>query len=185
MAELRFEHGGTEVSIAAERTGRGWHLRLPDGAEYVVEANERSGTSLAFTAAKMGLDGALGQERILAVPVAQIGQGVAVSWKGRVYHFRHAGRDRTATPAQDASGAITAPTGGVVADLLVVEGQPVEAFEQIAVIEAMKVMTPIEAPRAGIVGRIFVTRGQRIEQGAKLVHIEQPPPAMPGEATKP
>ncbi len=68
---------------------------------------------------------------------------------------------------------MTAPTGGVVADVLVAKGQPVEAFEQIAVIEAMKVMTPVEAPRAGVVAKLFVTRGQRIEQGAEVAKLER------------
>jgi len=60
----------------------------------------------------------------------------------------------------------------VVADLLVTVGQEVEVYQPVAVIEAMKVMTPIDALIAGRVAELFVERGQRIEQGAAIARIE-------------
>ena len=47
------------------------------------------------------------------------------------------------------SGSVTSPASGVVADILVEVGQEVQADQQLAVVEAMKVMTPIESPLSG------------------------------------
>ena len=181
MTDLDFEHNGTEERMTAERTEDGWRIRLPNRAAYEISAcaTERSVTTLISAA--VDRDGVRGPDRRVSMPYARVGQGVALSWKGRVYHFQPVVRGRASAPRAGKSGRATAPAGGVVAEVLVVEGQEVQAYEQIAIIEAMKVMTPVEAPWAGAVGKLFVVRGQRIEQGAEVAQIEPPAAGKPDE----
>jgi acetyl-CoA carboxylase biotin carboxyl carrier protein len=51
-------------------------------------------------------------------------------------------------------------------------GQQVVKGEAILIIEAMKVMNPIEAPVAGKIGAILIENGQPVEYGQPLVVIE-------------
>lgn len=57
------------------------------------------------------------------------------------------------------------------AEPLVRPGDPVVPGQQLAIIEAMKVMTPVEADRGGWVSEIFVEDGQSVEFGTELIAI--------------
>ena len=54
----------------------------------------------------------------------------------------------------------------------VAEGDSVSDGTQIAILEAMKTMNPVEADRAGIVRAIVVEDGEAVEAGALLFVIE-------------
>ena len=60
---------------------------------------------------------------------------------------------------------------GVLADLLVTEGEMVTANQPLAVIEAMKVMTTLEAPFAGRIRKVYVQKAQRVEHDAPVVEV--------------
>ncbi len=107
MTELRFEHNGTEVVITAERTERGWRVRLPGGTTYEVGGVASDGPAgavgaagcerVAFSAAALDGEGARGPERRLSLPSVQSGQTIGLSWRGRTYLFgprRATGRQR-------------------------------------------------------------------------------------------
>jgi pyruvate carboxylase subunit B len=64
---------------------------------------------------------------------------------------------------------------GSVADVLVKEGDSVQAYQPMAVVEAMKVLATLEAPIAGEVARIHVSKGDRVDHGALLIEIRQIP----------
>ncbi|WP_248958974.1 acetyl-CoA carboxylase biotin carboxyl carrier protein [Sphaerisporangium perillae] len=51
------------------------------------------------------------------------------------------------------------------------EGDLVEAGQQVAILEAMKLMTPVEADRAGRVALILVSDGTRVEYGTPLIAL--------------
>jgi biotin carboxyl carrier protein len=68
--------------------------------------------------------------------------------------------------------AATAPMPGVLVSVAVSPGDEVEAGQQVAVIESMKMQTEIKAPRAGVVDRVPVAVGDSFEQGASLVTLE-------------
>jgi acetyl-CoA carboxylase biotin carboxyl carrier protein len=53
----------------------------------------------------------------------------------------------------------------------VTEDQPVRAGQQIAIVEAMKLMLPVEADRAGRVARILAADGDFVEYGTPLMSI--------------
>ena len=83
-----------------------------------------------------------------------------------------------ANPA-DHQGAVTSPMVGTVytapepgAADFVSEGDMVKAGQTLFIVEAMKVMNPINAPSAGKVTKILVQNAQPIEFGEALAIIE-------------
>jgi len=87
--------------------------------------------------------------------------------------------NRAATPtrahrrkAQDqAEGEIGAPMPGVIASVLVAEGQAVTQGEALVAIEAMKMQTRISAPRDGRVKALHVKPGDAVDAKDLLVEI--------------
>lgn len=53
----------------------------------------------------------------------------------------------------------------------VAEGDPVQPGQQIAIVEAMKLMLPVEATRAGRVIRILKSDGEPVEYGEPLLEL--------------
>jgi acetyl-CoA carboxylase biotin carboxyl carrier protein len=54
----------------------------------------------------------------------------------------------------------------------VAEGDVIVAGQQVGIVEAMKLMTPVEADRAGRVVEILVTDGTSVEYGQPLIMVE-------------
>lgn len=177
--DLRFQFMGTDLLLAAERTARGWRVRLPGGSEYEVgvkRADEREITVVA-SASRPGTEPVL--ERVFSVPYARVDGTVVICWKGQSYRFSQPLPIPVGAAAGRPSGGVTSPAAGVVVDVLVEVGQAVLVDQQLAVVEAMKVMTPIESPLSGRVRQVFVTRGQRIEEGAPVAQIDAQETALP------
>jgi len=172
LEELQFTIDNEPLTIRAECNSDSIEVEISAGASYALSAVRSDESSVTFTAAAIGPDGSRGPSRRLELPYAEIRDTILFSWQGNVYRVaRNRGVAAAASPAQS-SGSVSAPTGGVVADLLVTVGQEVEVYQPVAVIESMKVMTPIDALIAGRVAELFVERGQRIEQGAAIARIE-------------
>lgn len=66
---------------------------------------------------------------------------------------------------------IKAPMPGLVVDVPVVQGQDVEAGDNIVILESMKMENELKAPRAGRVERIHVSAGDSVDQNETLVVI--------------
>ncbi|MDQ3646006.1 MAG: carbamoyl phosphate synthase, partial [Actinomycetota bacterium] len=77
-----------------------------------------------------------------------------------------------ATRAGGGAGDLVAPMHGTIVKVMVSEGAQVEAGDTIAVLEAMKMETPIAAPRAGTVKELFVTAGETVEAGTTVALVE-------------
>ncbi|MGD8819647.1 MAG: hypothetical protein PVF67_06015, partial [Anaerolineae bacterium] len=75
---------------------------------------------------------------------------------------------------QAVAGAVTSPMTGVLLEILVGEGDQVEAGEGVAILEAMKTENVIRAPGSGIVQRIQATPGQTLRMDDVIMHIEVP-----------
>ncbi|MBA3053541.1 MAG: urea carboxylase [Sphingomonadales bacterium] len=67
---------------------------------------------------------------------------------------------------------VEAPFGGVLWSWAVAEGAQVQAGDTIAIIEAMKMESPVHASVAGIVRKLFVAERQPVTPGAALLAIE-------------
>ena len=61
---------------------------------------------------------------------------------------------------------------GVVLQVLVAEGDRVEARQPLAVLEAMKMETPVLCPFDATIRRIHVAEGERVVAGAVLVELD-------------
>lgn len=77
----------------------------------------------------------------------------------------------TATPVAAGSGDQCAQMGGVVAGILVKEGQSVSEGERIVELEAMKMKVPVMASMSGKVSRILVAVGEAVTAGQPLITL--------------
>ncbi|RME77180.1 MAG: biotin/lipoyl-binding protein [Chloroflexi bacterium] len=66
---------------------------------------------------------------------------------------------------------IKAPMPGVVVEVPVSPGQPVEAGDVVVIFESMKMQNELKAPRTGQVHAVRVSPGDRVDQNAILVTI--------------
>jgi biotin carboxyl carrier protein len=77
------------------------------------------------------------------------------------------------TPSSDNSHtAITAPIPGVITALSVQPGASVRAGQEVCVLEAMKMKSPIRAPRAGTIKAVRVAVGQQVKHKEALMEYE-------------
>ena len=79
-------------------------------------------------------------------------------------------REPGSTPEQ---AALTAPMPGTVIRVLVEPGAHVTARQQLVVLEAMKMETPLVAPYDATVKAVHVAEGDRVAGGALLVELEE------------
>jgi acetyl/propionyl-CoA carboxylase alpha subunit len=66
---------------------------------------------------------------------------------------------------------IKAPMPGVVVELPVGEGQPVETGDIVVVLESMKMQNEFKSPRNGVVHNVRVEVGDRVDQNQIMVTI--------------
>lgn len=71
-----------------------------------------------------------------------------------------------------AGGIVRAPMPGLVLDVLVEEGDEVEAEQGLLVLEAMKMENELKAPSGGVVGAVHVKNGVSVDKEALLIEIE-------------
>ncbi len=75
-------------------------------------------------------------------------------------------------PRASSPGDVTTTMPGTVVEVLVKEGEHVEAGAPLLIAEAMKMETEIRAPISGTVTAIHVEKGARVNPDETLVHIE-------------
>jgi biotin carboxyl carrier protein len=76
-----------------------------------------------------------------------------------------------ATAAAGGGHAILSPMPGVVFKLRVAVGQQVAKDEELIVLEAMKMESPLHAPSAGTVAAIMVKEGDSVNEGQVLIQL--------------
>jgi len=161
---LLFQHGDGLITLDVDVDGDGWRVRLPDGSTHRITADRQPGDILRI------VDG----DRTFTVPFARTDRGPDIGFGGASYEFTPAaGTRKSGGGARKAAGSLTAPMGGIVADVLVATGQSVDAYTPLVIVEAMKVYATIEAPFAGTVLSVAVKKGDRVELGQQLVDLEK------------
>lgn len=78
-----------------------------------------------------------------------------------------------AIDAPEGSDLIEAPFGGSVWKLMVAEGDEVKAGDIIAVIEAMKMESPLESPYDGTIAALYIRERQSLEPGAPMLALRR------------
>jgi glutaconyl-CoA/methylmalonyl-CoA decarboxylase subunit gamma len=76
-----------------------------------------------------------------------------------------------AAPAPAGAGSVLSPMAGQVMKIKVAVGAAVSANQEVIVLEAMKMETPIYAPAAGTVKAISVKEGEAVAEGQALLTI--------------
>jgi len=78
---------------------------------------------------------------------------------------------RSGLGADSGEVIIKAPMPGVVVEVLVRPGQPVEPGDVVVILESMKMQNELKSPRAGQVHAVRVTAGDKVDPSTILVTI--------------
>jgi biotin carboxyl carrier protein len=163
--KLAFQYNEGLTVLDAEQTADGVRVRFGDGAEQTFAAKRLADGTVQMTLTENG------SERVLRIPVARTERGIEAAWNGQTYVLTPTTERRARQTQTVSSGALKAPMVGVVADVLVTEGQSVEAYQPLLTVEAMKVVATLEAPFAGTVSRLSAAKGQRVAHGELLAEV--------------
>jgi 3-methylcrotonyl-CoA carboxylase alpha subunit len=168
--ELRLRHAGRVVTVRLTTDRERGQATVDERAHRI----ER----LAVGPCTVGPGGARVHEIAVDVDgtthralVARTRDRVLVSLAGRVHAFETGAADRDARAAGTRSGRVVAPMPGKVVQVLVAEGDVVEAGAPVVVLEAMKMETTLTAEVAGRVVRVVASSGGIVDGGALLVEI--------------
>jgi 3-methylcrotonyl-CoA carboxylase alpha subunit len=149
-------HGHYSVSLVPENTGFSITLVPPvaSGGQWQVEVD---GTRRSLDIVVHGRQVSLSSPRLrrsvrfLSLEDAYLGPASGGKNAGNVIHAR---------------------MPGLITDVLVREGDVVEAGQAAVVMEAMKLIHNLPAPVAGTVKTVFVVPGDKVEDGKLLIEIE-------------
>jgi propionyl-CoA carboxylase alpha chain len=74
--------------------------------------------------------------------------------------------------APDTSGQITAPMPGLLVSVAVAAGDAVEAGDELAVLEAMKMENALRAERNGVIAKVHFKAGDSVEVDQVIMEME-------------
>ncbi len=160
--EVVLRVGADAVDLAVAREGDEWVVRAGPGEQRLRLTPLEPGTFLLTS----------GGRSYLVHAAAHGGRG-ALHVDGRTLEYRverRAGAGRRGSGAED----LSAPMPGVVAQVLVREGDRVTPGQALVIVEAMKMEHVIRAPRAGVVRALRVRQGAQVEGGAVVAEIGPP-----------
>jgi len=190
--KLAFLWGETVIALEVERNGAGWNVVLPDASHHriavvrttddfiqIEERIESRANLSPLPSSLLSDDHIQIEERsepqllthVIRVPFATLEDGVHLSSGGRTFRFQAYSARTASTKSKASSGVLSAPMTGIVVDLMVEVGDRVEAYQALAVIEAMKIMSTLEAPFAGTVKAIHSQIKQQVTHGAPVIEI--------------
>ena len=159
---LAFQHRGARLDVLA-RGGAGRYRIELDGREVQVE-----GARLSDDALSLRMDGKGRRFRVAPGPgLVEIHDGVRRLSLRPLPAYRH-------EPAGQEAGddRVRAPMPGRVVAMRVAVGDRVEAGQELAVLEAMKMELALKAPREGTIGELRAGTGEFVEADAVLVVLE-------------
>ncbi len=162
------------MSVVLSRDGQDLAAEVtPNGEGYVVsiDGREHRVEGVFGAAMRVRID-----DRPIEAAVRRQGLDLVVQLEGRTYVYRT--RDpraprvtRRGGGADQARGELHAPMPGLVVEIMVEEGEVVEAGQPIVVVEAMKMQNALTAPLAGRVAAVRGAAGSSVESGALLLTI--------------
>jgi len=152
---VTLQQGDEEITVAIRSRGADSALIALDGQD--IEA-QRGDAGWSFDGAR-------------AVPMARSGAEITLfDGPGHVFTVV----DPLDRAAEGAAGGnlIEAPMPGLVKAVFVAAGDPVEAGQKLAILEAMKMEHTLTAARDGTVAEVLAEAGAQVEAGAPLVRLE-------------
>ena len=159
------------VQVPVEVTGEaGSHEVLIDGRDLVVQSGWRVGDSL-FTGTINGSP--------VAISVAKKGSFTLLTTRGAAQKARvltpraaELARHMIAKVPPDMSKYLLCPMPGLVVSIAVAEGDKVEAGQQLATVEAMKMENILRAEKAGVVAKLLAKAGDSLAVDAVIMEFE-------------
>ena len=157
--------------VPVEVTGEaGSHEVLIDGRDLVVQSGWRVGDSL-FTGTINGSP--------VAISVAKKGSFTLLTTRGAAQKARvltpraaELARHMIAKVPPDMSKYLLCPMPGLVVSIAVAEGDKVEAGQQLATVEAMKMENILRAEKAGVVAKLLAKAGDSLAVDAVIMEFE-------------
>lgn len=144
--------GEREIHVDVVDAGPGVMSLILDGQQHEISV-ESQGTGRRGTG-RYQVSGSFGHEVVAVMdPLTHLAQQTRGEGGG-------SGQER-----------VDALMPGQVVEILVAEGDTVEAGQGVLVVEAMKMKNEIQAERAGTVSRVFVETGKAVEGGDPLFEI--------------
>jgi propionyl-CoA carboxylase alpha chain len=163
------ELDGAQHPVRLGAAGRDWRVQV-DGVRLTVEAG---GPVPGFGVFEAKVDG-----RRLAVQIDRKGSGFAITHMGRQHAMRlltprTAELQRLMLPkvAPDLSRFLLCPMPGLVVSIAVAEGDRVEAGQQLAVVEAMKMENILRAQKAATVAKLHAKPGDSLAVDAVILEF--------------
>jgi pyruvate carboxylase len=133
-------------------------FRDHDGKEHIIEIGPSHENEIGKASVYLNVDHHQ-RNYTIAAPAQEHGGGAVILSKQEI-------------DALAKQGVIHAPFSGNVYEVSVKEGQEVKSGEQLAVLEAMKMQTPLVSEVAGTVGLVTAKVGQALKVGDKILVIE-------------
>ncbi|WP_298575735.1 acetyl/propionyl/methylcrotonyl-CoA carboxylase subunit alpha [uncultured Luteimonas sp.] len=159
---LAFQHRGERIELLAQGDGGRYRI-LRDGQSTTVE-----GARLADGSLSLRLDGQGRRFRVSLRPGRiEVHDGAQRLSLQSLAVYRH-----EAGAQEGGDDRLRAPMPGRVVALRVAAGDRVEAGQELAVLEAMKMELALKAPRAGVVAELRAAAGEFVEADSVLVVLE-------------
>ena len=157
--------------VPVEVTGEaGSHEIFIDGRDLVVQSGWRVGDSL-FTGTING--------NAIAISVARKGSFTLLTTRGAAHKARvltpraaELARHMIAKVPPDMSKYLLCPMPGLVVSIAVAEGDKVEAGQQLATVEAMKMENILRAEKSGVVAKLLAKAGDSLAVDAVIMEFE-------------
>jgi biotin carboxyl carrier protein len=162
---------GGKVSVDGEPVEVG--ITKPSGDRRLVRVGERS-YELRILEGD-GEPGAylleLGGERLspVASDVVAQGGGAAAAPRPAPSPAEQPAAGEAAAASAPGQEGVQAPMPGKIVDVLVKQGDNVEAGQIVAILEAMKMENEVHSPRKGLVTAVLVKKGDHTDRGQLLV----------------
>ncbi|MBN1434833.1 biotin/lipoyl-binding protein [Candidatus Fermentibacterales bacterium] len=108
------------------------------------------------------------------VEVSRYADGYQVSVRDELFSFRVADEREYVSAGLHEKGeaVVAAPMPGLVVDVLVKQGDEIEARQKLLILEAMKMQNELVSPKSGTIADVHVKPGDSVNTGDRLVVIE-------------
>jgi propionyl-CoA carboxylase alpha chain len=163
------ELAGEQIAVSVNGDGDRFEVAIGDD-DVSVSTDWRVGSPM-FEAV---IDG-----KRRALSIEKIGSGMRVNTRGASHRVRvltpraaSLARHMIAKVPPDLSKYLLCPMPGLVVSIAVIEGEKVEAGQQLATVEAMKMENILRAAKTGIIGKILARAGDSLAVDAVIMEFE-------------
>lgn len=165
MTKFQLKLDDETCRVEITRSGDALQI-LRDGQTAVLNVLHQDGNVLVLE--QVHEDGR--RQRIRAA-VSRDGDKRQAWVNGRVFHYERI-RQRASGSAAD-SGSLAASIPAVVTEILVAEGDAVNAGDKLILLESMKMVIPIQSPYEGTVTAVKCAIGDSVQAGVPLIELEE------------